>query len=368
MKQCIFYLPYELSEHGTGARMLRPMQMIQAFEEIGYNVFVIQGYSRERKARISELKRKIMQGDVYDFMYTEAHTMPTLLTERHHFPTHPFLDFGFFNFIRKNGIKIGLFYGDIYWKFDNYGYTLPKWKRLAALTCYKFDILQYKRFINRLFVPDLKLCQYLNESDLTDIASELPPGAENRRVSSKKYCNCSFEREPLKVFYVGGLGNQYQITDLVQAVSMTENVELTICCRKPEWLKEKHFFAPFLNDKVKVVHKSSDELQPFFRQADICSLMFKKDKYIEMAKPFKAYEYLSYEIPVLSTKGTAIGNFVEKNGIGWNIQCEATEIAKIFRQVLNKPLELETKRYNCSVTKQKNLWTSRAKQVAAELR
>ena len=216
-------------------------------------------------------------------------------------------------------------------------------------------------------MPDLKLCQYLNESDLTDIASELPPGAENRRVSSKKYCNCSFEREPLKVFYVGGLGNQYQITDLVQAVSMTENVERQYAV-KAGMVEGKHFFAPFLNDKVKVVHKSATNYKAIFRQADICSLMFKKDKYIEMAKPFKAYEYLSYEIPVLSTKGTAIGNFVEKNGIGWNIQCEATEIAKIFRQVLNKPLELETKRYNCSVTKQKNLWTSRAKQVAAELR
>ena len=109
MKQCIFYLPYELSEHGTGARMLRPMQMIQAFEEIGYNVFVIQGYSRERKARISELKRKIMQGDVYDFMYTEAHTMPTLLTERHHFPTHPFLILDFLILSVKTELKLDCF-------------------------------------------------------------------------------------------------------------------------------------------------------------------------------------------------------------------------------------------------------------------
>ena len=50
--------------------------------------------------------------------------MPTLLTEPHHFPTHPLLDFGFFRYVKKQGIPIGLFYSDIFWKFEDYGKDL----------------------------------------------------------------------------------------------------------------------------------------------------------------------------------------------------------------------------------------------------
>ena len=58
MKKCIFYLSYKLDEHGMGARMLRPRKMIQAFIDIGYEVFVIEGFSSTRKVQIKELKNK----------------------------------------------------------------------------------------------------------------------------------------------------------------------------------------------------------------------------------------------------------------------------------------------------------------------
>ena len=145
MQKCIFYLPYKLEPHGLGARMLRPRKMIKAFREIGYEVFVISGFSGERKKRIQEIKNRISNGEKYDFMYTESSTMPTLLTDPHHFPLHPFFDFDFFEYIKSQGIKIGLFYCDIYWKFDTYGTDLPWWKKQAALKCYGYDIAQYKK-------------------------------------------------------------------------------------------------------------------------------------------------------------------------------------------------------------------------------
>ena len=96
MKKCIFYLPYKLDEDAMGARMMRPRKMIQAFTDIGYEVAIITGTSLERRPLIRKIKNKIKEGERFDFMYTEAHTEPTLLTDPHHLPTHPFLDFGFF--------------------------------------------------------------------------------------------------------------------------------------------------------------------------------------------------------------------------------------------------------------------------------
>ena len=116
-----------------------------------------------------------------------------------------------------------------------------------------------------------------------------------------------------------------------------------------------------------MIHKNNSELEPFYSRADICSLLFKKDEYREMAKPFKAYEYLAHEIPSLSTKGTAIGAFVEDNNIGWNIDFNADKIAETLNSIINDPAELEEKKQNCKLVKKVNLWTSRAQQVAADL-
>ena len=367
MKNCIFYLPYKLEEQGNGARMLRPRKMIRAFRDIGYEVFVITGVSSERRKKIRELKRKMAAGEKYDFLYTESHTEPTLLTDPSHLPTHPFLDFGFFRYIRSKGIPIGLFYCDIYWKYDIYGEGLPEWKKKSALWCYRYDVRQYVKTLNRFYVPDRKICDVLGEEKLTAIAGELPPGADNIPVAEQPETERDYSAKPLTLFYVGGLGKQYRITDLLQAVQQTENTRLILCCRETEWKKEEADYAPFLCDRIEVIHKSSGELAPYYEAADICSLLFRRDAYRELAKPFKAYEYLAYEKPVLSTKGTAIGAFVEKNDIGWNIACSAKAVQRVFREIFEDPALLSRMRKNCRAVKAENLWTCRAEQVVKDL-
>ena len=370
MKKCIFYLPYKLDENGAGARMIRPRKMIQAFKDIGYDVFVIAGWSSERKTRIAQARRNILNGVKYDFIYSENSTMPTLLTDPGHLPTHPFLDFAFFRFARKHGIKIGLFYCDVYWKFDFYGKGLSKWKRELALANYKYDIRQYKKLLNAFYVPDFKMCDYLNEPELTKIARELPPGADNIAVTNGDRISATdrdYVKKPLTVFYVGGLGGHYQISELLKAVKMSENTQLILCCRDKEWEKEKPNLKPYMCDRVTVIHKNSDELEPYYAKADICSVLFQNTEYIDMAKPFKTYESIAHEIPVLSTRGTAIGDFVESSAIGWNIEFDANAIADVLSRIQANPEMLDEIRTNCRKAKAENLWTERAKTVADDL-
>lgn len=369
MKNCIFYLPYKLDENGNGARMLRPKKMIQAFSDIGYDVFVIQGYSKERRQLIAQLKKQIKNGKKYDFMYTESHTEPTLLTDPNHLPTHPFMDFDFFRYIKKQGIKIGLFYCDIYWKFNSYGIDLPKWKKKGALLNYNYDIKKYKKYLDKFYIPNSKILDYLQEPSLSQIASELPPGADNLLIDRTIDTDRDYTVRPIHIFYVGGLGSAYQILELVKAVYYTPNCRLTLCCRDAEWEKEKGNFEPFLtNDKITVIHKKNNELEEYYHNADICSLLFEKGVYMEMAIPFKAFEYLAHELPVLSTKGTAIGSFVEKNDIGWSIDFDAKSIEEKLREIMNDSDSLVLKYNHCKESKKSNLWTCRASQVAEDLR
>lgn len=368
MSRCIVYLPYKLDKNGKGARMLRPRKMIQAFEDIGYDVSVIEGWSAERRKKIAQLRKEILSGEKYDFIYSESSTAPTLLTDPSHLPTHPFLDFGFFKFARKHGINIGLFYCDIYWKFSYYGEGLPAWKKQSALMNYRYDVKQYKKTLNAFYVPDMKMCRYLDEPVLTAIAKELPPGADDIEVEKKEFGRRDFSSNPLTVFYVGGVGSHYRISELVKAVHETVNTKLILCCREDEWDKEKAAYKPYLDEKIEIIHKSSHELAPYYREADICSLLFKGDEYRSMAKPFKAYEYLAYEVPVISTKGTAIGEFVENNSIGWNIEFDVDEISKVLEAIRKDPSVLDEIRENCHRVKKENLWTCRAETVAADLK
>ncbi len=367
MKRCIFYLPYELDPHASRARMVRPRKMIRAFQELGYEVFEITGYAAARKQKIAEAKRLIRSGVRFDFAYSEASTMPTLLTEPHHLPTHPFLDFGFFKYLKKHEIPIGLFYPDVYWKFDNYGKDLPTWKRFSALRNYELDIREYEKTLTRFYLPSTKLGEYLGSEHLNAIAEELPPGADDLTVSPRSYEARDFDREPLTVFYVGGIGSQYQIVELVAAVAQTPRTRLILCCREAEWEKEKAAYEPFLNERIEVIHKSGAELEPYYAQADLCSLVFKPDAYREMAKPVKAYEYLAHERPILATEETGIGRFVKESGIGWTVDYSVEAISRQLLACIEQPELLSGLRSRCEEVKRENTWKARAEQVAQGL-
>ena len=69
-----------------------------------------------------------------------------------------------------------------------------------------------------------------------EIAAELPPPCENLEVPESDYSGRDFTRNPLKIFYVGGLGGTYYyFPELAKAVNITENCELKFCCKSDEW-------------------------------------------------------------------------------------------------------------------------------------
>ena len=96
----------KIDRNRASASQIRPMKMIEAFKECGYEVVVVEGYGKERKRQIKEIKSNILKGVKYDFLYSESSPMPTLLTEKNHLPLYPFFDFSFFAFCKKHGIYL----------------------------------------------------------------------------------------------------------------------------------------------------------------------------------------------------------------------------------------------------------------------
>src|SRR5699024_1878719 len=129
-KQCIFHIPIDLRGQKNSGSSVRPNKMIEAFQNIGYKVEIIMGDGKKKK--------KIKKREKYDFLYSESSNLPTLLTETHHFPRYPFLDFRFFRFCKKHNIKIGLFYRDVHWKFDHFKKGKSKYKLIIGEWFYKY--------------------------------------------------------------------------------------------------------------------------------------------------------------------------------------------------------------------------------------
>ncbi|MEF9934225.1 glycosyltransferase [Clostridium sp.] len=366
MARCIFHIPFYIgSDKQPSGSQIRPMKMIAAFKKIGYEVDVVSGYAAERKRKINQIKENIKNGVKYDFLYAENYTEPTLLTESHHLPTNPFLDFGFFKFCRESGIKIGLFYRDVYWKFDIYRQSVGALKTAVATAFFKYDLKKYNQLLNVLYFSDDKMYEYI-PFDFKGEIKELPPGIDTSLREASKV-RAIEDNGKLKIFYVGGIGELYNMEKLFEAVHNTENVYLTVCCREGEWATWKSKYEKYLNDRIEIVHKSGKDLVPYMEGADLLSLFFEPVEYRTICVGVKMYEYMTYKRPLLSTKNTSMGKTVENYGIGYNIEYSTKDLEELFKSLLENKLQLNEKVNKIEEIFEDHTWEARANQVAKDL-
>ena len=370
IKKCIFHVPNHIDDNGSSGSQVRPKKMIQAFKSIGYDVDVIMGYGAERKKLIKEIKHRINKGEKYEFLYSESSTMPTILTEKKHLPLYPCLDFNFFSFCRKKNIPIGLFYRDIFWKFPAYKEKNSLIKYLFALQAYRYDLIQYQKLVNKFYVANIKVLNYINNNKLNEKSDVLFPGAEyneNVVAKRKKYYNSLNPSDELNLFYVGGIGGDYQFIKLLQVIYNLDFVKLTICCRKFEWNEVKNQYKPYLNDRIEIVHEFDDELEKYYEKATLCMAFFELGEYRSLAMPIKIFEYLSHLTPIIGTKNTAAGEFIIKNDIGWSINYDTRELEKLLIYLNKNRNEIIEKHRHMLQVLNANTWETRAEKVATEL-
>ncbi|EKT4485824.1 hypothetical protein JGK44_000199 [Shewanella algae] len=360
-KKMIFHHPLPIDPNATSASGIRPRRMIEAFEAIGYEVFTVTGYSTERKESIKKIKRLILNGSKFEFVYSESSTMPTLLTDPNHLPLRPRLDFSFFSFLKKNGIKIGLFYRDIYWLFEGYGDGVNPLKALIAKLFYRYDLKQYHKYVYKLFLPSLKMGEYIPYVDPRCFQA-LPPGHSEENIPSKKLTH-----EKLNLLYVGGMSGHYQMHKLFEAMASLPNVNLTICTRDSEWelVKNEYELSPLNN--ISVVHQSGSELYKLFSVADIALLFVKPQIYREFAAPVKLYEYIGHKKPIISSAGTLTGDFIALNNIGWSIDYSACALITLLNELYLDKSAFESVNKCLTDLHEQHSWKSRALTVVNEL-
>ncbi|MBF0226409.1 MAG: glycosyltransferase family 4 protein [Desulfobacterales bacterium] len=363
-KNIIFHHPLNINTNPVSGSQIRPVQMIKAFIDAGFNVDTVFGTAKDRIKQIHKIKKEINSGKKYDFLYSESSTEPTMMTERHHLPIYFWVDFGFFYFCKSKGIPIGLFYRDIYWKFDGYAKEAAFWKKAGAKLFYRLDIVLYNKLIDVIFLPSKRMADYIPEIK-TKIVS-LPPGIffdANKFQDSQKFSS----NKDLIILYVGGIGDHYKMHLFFKAVNEINGVRLIICTRKFEWDKEKIYYSQDLSDKISIFHKYGKDLSILYREADICSLFVEAYEYWNFAMPIKLFEYMSYKKPIIASNKTAAGDFVKENNVGWVINYDKEELINLLKMLKLERDIISNKAENIDRILLNNTWKSRAITVAQTL-
>lgn len=357
----IFHHPLPLDPYAKSASGIRPLRMLQAFKDLGYEVDLVTGYVKERKKAIRSIKEKIKKGFKYDFVYAESSTMPAVMTEPHHLPLNPFFDFLFFRFCKKKNIPIGLFYRDIYWLFQEYGKGMNPIKTIAAKLAYRFDLWVYEQTVTRLYLPSIEMGSYVPKVSKNKF-SALPPGHNFSRVTDTLNKNSG----SLKLFYVGGLSNHYQLHLLFEALQELPEVDFTLCTREAEWQAIKHEY-PELSQNIKIIHKTGPEMERCLQACDVAVLFVKPQRYWEFAAPVKLYEYIGFQKPVLASEETLAGQFVKENSIGWSLPYTKEAVIAQLRLLVKDPSLLTAVQENIVKIASKHSWAARARQVVKDL-
>lgn len=354
----IYHLPFPLDEKATSASGIRPNRMLAAFRDIGVDVTVVSGHSAERRAAIRKVLGALRRGERFDFCYSESSTMPTAMTDPHHLPLHPLMDFRLLRALRRAGTKVGLFYRDIYWMFPEYATMVPVHKRLPAVASYRWDLFNYRSALDVMYLPSVAMAPYIGDAPYEFKA--LPPAHSIAEADEISF-------SPLRLLYVGGLGVHYKLHTLVAAMREVPEAHLTICTREKEWEKEGASYQP-LPGNVDVVHKMGDaELAPLYADSNIGVLSTRPDGYFAFAVPYKLYEYIGHGLPILATRNTMTGETVAKNRFGWTLDHDPSAIADMLRRLGEDPALIREARRNVLAARPENTWPHRARQVVTDL-
>ncbi len=349
---------------GVGSAV-RPNRMRAAFESIGYQVDDVSGYGDERKAKIAKIKENIKNGVVYDFVYSESENSPTLLTEEDHIPRHPALDFSFFAYCQKHGIPVGLFYRDMHWRFPLYKKAVSAAKRAILIPLFHYDLYQYRRCLSRIYLPCVQLHEFIPKGLAYDA---LPPGGVAQKELLERRRLHTGEAGTLRVFYVGNVaGDIYNLETFCRAVKETPGVYLTICTQEDTWKSAFEQYRNVMCDRIRVIHKKSHELTPYYEEADVFSCCLGANSYISRAMPIKVFEAIGYGIPLMITESIAAAAVVREEDCGWCIPDQVEQIKQTLSFLRDNPEEIAAKTANAIAAVPRHTWKARAQKVADDL-
>lgn len=362
----LLYYPFQMAEKANSGSKVRPIEIYKAFQKWGerenVEILLLSGNSLERESKFQDM---VQQGKLDNllFCYMENQTIPLWLTDSGHVPKRPFIDKKVMKFLKKKDIPVGVFYRDVYWKFDEL-YPLKGAKKFIMQSIYRMEEKFYEKYCKVIFLPSDAMGKYV---DINREKIALPPGGKEKTMVPKKD-NSNY---PKKGLYVGGINNEdyglFLLLEAIERVNQDEDVcQLTVVCRAEEYTslpEEKKKLLKELNVEVK--HLSGNDLDALYTEMDFAFIPRFKSTYNDFSVPVKLVEYLSNHLPVIATHCEAQKDIIEDGGYGLICEDKAESMAQTIKAMAEK---VDFYRNNIEATFMKNhSWLARVEKVKSVL-
>lgn len=363
----IFHHPGPVTPGGRSGSQVRPWRLLEAFRESGHEVEAVTGYGAERSRQIERLQTDIKRGRRFDFIYSESRSIPTLLTERHRVPLYPLLDFRFLRDMRRKGIPVGLYYRDVFWRFDMYRDMLPWPARAVTVPLYHYDWWWYRRTVDHLFLPSLRMANHLPSIWPAERVSALPPGTFLPEPLENNQPSRNYDHHVLQMLYVGGVEPPtYDIKPLLATVNAIDNLRLTVCCRSEEWQRMRQYYSSHISSQIEVAHVSGKQLAALYYHSDVFGLIRKPDVYLDFAVPVKVFESLSHGLPILTLSNNESARLIAQDGLGWVVD-NLSEAQVLLQHLLQNPQFIRAKQMHVLSERKNHTWRARAQEIQRQL-
>jgi len=366
MKRMIFYHPAPLSDRPQSGSQVRPIKMLAAFRALGYDVSVICGSLAQRVQRLNALLSQLTDHTLseYDFLYAESSTAPPIVRDKTLNLVAALRDLSIFKHLRKHNIPIGLFYRDIYWRFEHYKKNIDWHKRMVMEPLFRYELHLYNRVLDYIFLPSIKMIKAFPTTWTLDRVASLPPACDLPDLEPIHTMPTQPMTPSLGLLYVGGIQPpMYDIRPVLRVVRELPNVNLMIVCRSKEWTAYGDMYRPLLAANMQVVHVHGTELAGLYQQAEVSLLYFMPDKYRDFAVPVKMFEAIGYGKPVIASSGTAVATFVERESAGW-VATSQEQLAQLLVQLRDNPDQVRARQNHVRQLRTRHTWEARAHRVA----
>lgn len=369
MKKMILYHPIEfkgVAEKQSGS-YLRPMQMKQGFESLGYDVIYITGSIKSRTWKVKEI---LASGEYkkIKFCYIESANIPLALSNAEHWPIDFYRDRNNLRILSRY-MKIGIFYRDIYWKYASYSSTTGLFKGIFLKSIFLSEYKFFKKTLDYIFVPSkefIKMCP--NVKGKAEYQA-LPPGC---KADSKDIFNNN-PTPVLSVFYSGNIayGTEYSIIEMMEYVTESKyvgslTINTSIKAYDESYKKYLKDYPDILSNKIKFTFDPYEKNHNTEKKYDIALMRLSKADSFYYAMPLKIFDYLGMGLPIIAYRDTAVGRLIDKNDLGWTIASK-DDFFSLTERLCSNRHEIREKHDSIIKFRLTNTWEKRCKDVEKAL-
>jgi len=357
----IFHYPYPIGDHRSGSSV-HATRLLNGFRGAGFQVFEMVGYPSQRRKVMVRVKRAAAQGRHISFLFAWSPVSSSFLGLAN--LLQPCLDYGFFRWCNRHSIPVGVFYGDVFRRFDFFKRQVVWWKRAMLEVFFWADWLNYRRTAQDFFIPSMPMGEFLPTKLPKRRLHGFPPGCDAELLAPYTLSPSI----PLRLFYVGAIVPPiYDLKEMIDVIAETDGVEMTLCCRQEEWRKHRSYYRSAIRaPNVHVVHASGAMLADLYHAADVFAFYRRAHPYLKFCMPVKLFEAIGFGLPVISNAGTESAAFIEREQIGWTLSSKE-QLSQLLQRLVNDRAEVLRKRTRAIAVSAVHTWRARAAQIEATL-